>query len=352
MGGDKVTFGLKQHGTLFRVDPDEVRIVTDETSPLYAASAHQKPNEATVALMMEIGCDDPIAITRDESSPDQPTVVDGRHRVINAREANRRLRVDGKDPIWLLAYITRNSKGGSLLSVEQYEEELRRKVIAYDCHKFEKNPVERSKRMRRMLQSLIDGGVENPAALSQVAMLFNCGEQTVRDSVKLIDQLSESQLVAVERGEVSYRDAVAASRLDTAKEREAAIKAAQKETGRNKAGAPRREVRSIWKSPPKRAAIKYIKDALVEKRANTKRPVPDETIAILEWLAGEVPADDAANRVKGLDGVLNDYEQHQKKQAKQKAKKAAKKAAASVSANQPVEATTDDESAADEDGDE
>lgn len=87
----------------FAFDPDDLVIVGLDTKDgtehaLYDKRAFREPNEAGVIFIMSGGSVPTLEVRKDG---DKAQVVDGRGRVIDAREANKRLRAKGEEPVLL-----------------------------------------------------------------------------------------------------------------------------------------------------------------------------------------------------------------------------------------------------------
>lgn len=98
-------YGYEGKAEAFVVDPDKVVLVTDKDHVLYDPRVHNKFDEAFVQkLMAEGGTPDEIALwfQRENGEPIS-RCIDGRQRVINSREANRRLRAASKETFNLRA---------------------------------------------------------------------------------------------------------------------------------------------------------------------------------------------------------------------------------------------------------
>ncbi len=83
-------YGAEGKSNVLFFDPDKLRLVTDTSHPLYDERVHRPWSEPMVLNIMALGVIEPIIITKDPESG-VVMVVDGRGRVINCREANRRL---------------------------------------------------------------------------------------------------------------------------------------------------------------------------------------------------------------------------------------------------------------------
>ncbi len=116
-------------------------------------------------------------------------VVDGRQRVRAAREANRRLRREGKEPVQVSA-IRKRGDDGELFG-----------IMASSFIRQDESPVEQAKKMQRYVAY---GKTEEG-----VAIIFGVSRSTVRQRLALLDAAPEVKR-AVEAGKLS---SVAAARL-------------------------------------------------------------------------------------------------------------------------------------------
>jgi ParB family chromosome partitioning protein len=80
----------------FSVDPDDLVLVTDRRHPLFREEVLRPIDEKMVASIMLRGVISPVVARRDGPRLE---VVDGRQRTKNAREANKRLRAEGRPPV-------------------------------------------------------------------------------------------------------------------------------------------------------------------------------------------------------------------------------------------------------------
>ena len=76
-------------GSFYHFDPDQLILVTDEAHPLFDPRALEKPDEALVQSMLRFGFKTSASIEV-EVMKEGVVVVDGRRRVVAAREVKRR----------------------------------------------------------------------------------------------------------------------------------------------------------------------------------------------------------------------------------------------------------------------
>ena len=80
-------------------EPENLHLVSDKTHPLYDERIHLPLHEPTVLSIMKLGVIEPIVIWKDPETG-RSCVVEGRQRVKNTLEANKRLREEGKNLFW------------------------------------------------------------------------------------------------------------------------------------------------------------------------------------------------------------------------------------------------------------
>lgn len=106
---------------MYMVDPDDLVIITDKSDPLYDPRVELPVEEPMVLNIMHKGILQNIRIVRRNN---QDVVITGRQRVKAAREANKRLRKEGKEPIKVPCVLTRGDEAEQL-GVMISENELR-----------------------------------------------------------------------------------------------------------------------------------------------------------------------------------------------------------------------------------
>jgi len=233
----KTTYGADGSSNLLSFYPEKLTIVTDPSHPLYD-ERHALPfDEATVRNMMAYGVLEPIIVTRD---PDTGAVlvVDGRQRVKNAAEANRRLDAEGRPMILVPATTRKGDSAATMMGVMVATNQLRQADP----------PLVIANKMQRM-KAL---GQDDDA----VALAFGCNRKTVEGYLSLLDCAKPVQK-AIEGGYLGVTDAKYMARLtpaqQTAKVEEIIRSTAGKE-GHARARAKREVLR-----PEKAAAEKLPK---------------------------------------------------------------------------------------------
>lgn len=105
-------------GSFYKMSPEDITVIgldtkDDESHPLYDGRIHMPLEEDTVLNMMEHGVLVPIRVTKDGKSA---IVIDGRRRVLHAREANRRLKKKGQPTIFVPVLPPDNDDDGRHMS--------------------------------------------------------------------------------------------------------------------------------------------------------------------------------------------------------------------------------------------
>lgn len=186
---------------VLRFDPETLHLVTDEKSPLYDERVHAEPNERMVLNIMAKGVRVPIIIWKNPETG-LTEVVDGRQRVINAREANRRLIAQGEPPVEVQGVVHRSTSanGADLADVMVLTNELREQ----DTH---------TNRARKM-QRLADLGRDEEA----IALVFGVTAQTIRSTLALLEApVAERQ--AVDAGQITLAQSKQLAKLPIEKRR-------------------------------------------------------------------------------------------------------------------------------------
>ncbi len=185
-------FGAQGRDDLLRFDPNELTLVTDKKHPLYDPRVEEPPDESLVLNIMVHGVLEPVIVRKNGEARGKPIVevVAGRRRVTAAREANKRLRKEGKEPI-LVPAVRRRGEDVDMFGVMASENSIRKN----------ESPLEQAKKIQRH----IDMG----ASEDRVAIVFGVSRSTIRQRLALLDAAPEVKR-AVESGKLS---SVAAARL-------------------------------------------------------------------------------------------------------------------------------------------
>lgn len=161
----------------WNIEPERLVLIADPAHPLYDPRVHLPLDESMVLNIMYHGVIEPVVICKDG---DNLVVVDGRQRVKNAVEANRRLRAEGKLPL-LVTCMIRKGDDANLFGVMVSTNELRR----------EDTPLGRAEKLQRFM---VMGRSE-----AEAAVVFGVSRQTIANWKALLD-LDSAVKEAVENG--------------------------------------------------------------------------------------------------------------------------------------------------------
>lgn len=185
MGSDaKQNYGAIGRSDLLYFDPDDLVLVTDKSHPLYDERVSLPLDESMVKNIMVKGVIEPVTVRKNGEADGKPIVeiVFGRQRVKNAREANRRLTAEGKQPIRVPGVFKRGDDG-DLFGLMISENEIRK----------DDSPVNRAKKIQRYL----DMG----RSVEDAAVTFGLEVQSVKNILGILDCADDVQK-AMEQGQV------------------------------------------------------------------------------------------------------------------------------------------------------
>jgi ParB family transcriptional regulator, chromosome partitioning protein len=127
-------------------------------------------------------------------------VIDGRQRVKAAREANKRLKKAGLDPVWVPAMLKRTNAHGAMGM-----------MISANENRQDDTPLGRAKKAQRYL----DLGRDE----SEIAVLFGISVASVKNMLSLLDAPAAVRN-AVESGKITTSDGYKLSKLEPEEARE------------------------------------------------------------------------------------------------------------------------------------
>lgn len=265
----KEVYGASGQGNVLGMDPDAFTLVTDPKHPLYDRRVHQEPDEKTIRNYRAHGVFTPVVFFKDPETG-QFLIVEGRRRVINARELNRRLRDEGFEPITIPAIPKRVLGDGvkPFVGVMISANEMRQGDSL----------VNRAEKMARAL----DVG----HSLDAVATMFGVNEATVTSAMKLLECCMAVR-DAVEAGTITQVVAMKLAKLtpDEQRAKLAEIEAAIE----GKAGHERsRAMRAVLDAAPVKRAKPTRKDI-----AEALKTATGERAEALRWVLGLVDGDQA-----------------------------------------------------------
>ncbi|WP_241721877.1 hypothetical protein [Raoultella sp. HC6] len=254
----KDVYGASGKTNVLTFEPEKLHLVTDKTHPLYDERVHLPIHEPTVLNIMKLGVLEPIIVWKDPETA-LTCVVEGRQRVKNTLEANKRLRKEGRKPLLVPAVAKRDSPS-RLAQVM---------VSANEIYQPD-TPLGRAK---KMADALGRGQDEQDLSLT-----FGVSIPTVRATLALLDA-TQAVKDAVEAGTVTVTQA---RQLGTLPPEEQRAKVAEIETAT--AGTKGRE-----KSRRQRAVLGDTKPRLKSRKEIVKalEGASGEYADALRWVLGE-----------------------------------------------------------------
>jgi len=256
-------YGAKSRSNVLLFDPEDLTIVKDPKHPLYDERIHLPVDEALVKNIMFQGILETIVFAKDGETGDI-MVVDGRQRVRACKEANKRLKAQGCEPV-LVPGMPRRGDAAALAGVMVSANEIRQ----------DDTPLGRAKKMQRLLDF---GKSEH-----DLGILFGCSKPTVKSTLALLE-CSAAVKTAIENGKIGITHAYQLAKMDVPKQKETLdkmLKAAEGETGRNKRGKKMREV--VQTGPVMRTRAEVSAMLALKVDGVSLHPVAKAT---LEWVLG------------------------------------------------------------------
>lgn len=185
----------------FSMDPDKLVIIGVDTDdgpehPLWDTRAFLPIEESLVLNIMCYGIIEPVTAVKDG---DRAVVVDGRRRVLHAREAKKRQEKAGEVSVMVPLMVKRGSDG-RLFGISRSANE----------HRASDDLLTRAENAQRM----IDLGESEET----VAVTFGIKPQTVRIWLSLLD-LDNTVKIAVKNGELSASAAAKLAKLPRAEQK-------------------------------------------------------------------------------------------------------------------------------------
>jgi len=294
---------------VFYMDPDDIVVVGADTNdgpdhPLYDERVKLPLDEGMVLNIMYQGVLQPIVVRKDGGDPQ---AVAGRRRTLHAREANRRLKKQGKEAVKVPA-LNRRGSDKDMLGIMISENEIRR----------DDSPLTKA----RKVQKLLDMG----ATEAECATIFGVTKKSIDNWTRLLD-CDDKVVKAVESNKISASAAAKLSKLSRADQREhleemlasgntstkqsAAIARSKTNKG-NKDADEGEEDEGVIVAPGKKVLNKVL--AAVADGAE----LDPAAVKVVKWVTGKVDA----RQVKGLTKILNAIEAEEEKKAEAKRAKA------------------------------
>jgi ParB family chromosome partitioning protein len=276
-------------GNLFNIEPEGLTIIGLDTKdgvehPLYDPRIELPLDEDMVLNIMVYGVLEPVLVRKNGA---QVEVIDGRRRVMHAREANKRLKKAGSEEL-RVPTISKRGDDGHVFGM----------AVSANEQRLDDSPMAKANKLRRMLDL---GKSEDEAAIA-----FGVSKVAVKQWLKLLD-LSAYVRNKVDRAEISASAAAKFADLSH-DEQEKAVDKLIKETGgkattkkATTAGKKAKGNENAYDIPGKRIIKKVIENAKLDGNADV---LSEDQVKILRWVIGDLgPAS-----IKGLVGLMADVE--------------------------------------------
>lgn len=284
------------------MDPDDCCVVGLDTDdgpehPLYDERINDPLDENMVRNIMWQGVIEPIIIRKDGEACQ---VVAGRRRVRHAREANRRLLEQGREPIRILA-INRRGSDAEMAGVMISENEVRK----------DDGPLAKAKKAVGLMERY-------GWSSSEAAVAFGVDEQTIRIWQRLLD-CDDKVLSAVEQGKLSASAALPLAKLPREQQRDELSSAIESGGGmtakefRARARAARERTKAPKEASSTGVQVEDVEVIVAPGKRTIRKvltaieadPDADPMIAkVLAWVLG----DKGPKSVKGLSKILKSIE--------------------------------------------
>lgn len=269
----------------FGMDPNDLTIVGLDTKdgpehPLYDPRVLAPLEESMVLSIMTHGVLEPVKVRKDGKAVE---VVFGRRRVMHAREANKRLKKQGDEPIHVACMLERSK---DVMGVSITENEIRKDDLL-------------SAKAEKLVRYLATGKSEEDAAVA-----FGVTSQSIRNWLK-ISELDNSVVKAIDKGQIKASAAWNLAGLAREEQKQELEKLLSEAGGgritakKTKAAAKKKDSGEESYAPGKRIVNKVLK---LNKAAGDV--LPSDFVRGVLWVFGETNP----SVIKGLTGLIKEAE--------------------------------------------
>ena len=274
---------LGVRGSVYILDPDSIVIIGVDTNdgpehPLYDERIKWPLDEKMVLNIMEFGVMEPVLARRNGALAE---VIDGRRRVLHAREANKRLTKSGREPIGVSLHMKRGD-----------EKHLVGMSISANEIRSDDSPMAKARKTARYMEM---GHSE-----AQAALIFGVDEITIKGWMKLMD-LAPAVQKLVDQGVVSASAAAKLANLshdDQKKQIEELLKSGKKVTAKKVERKKKQKSGDdeAYEAPGRRVIRKVL------ERNETAQLLSEDFVRALRWTIGKMPE----THIKGLRSLMDD----------------------------------------------
>lgn len=336
-GGQHFSEHGGRRGTVFYVAPEALTYDVEKGHPLYEVDRKRvtEIDEELVLSFMALGVLDPVQISVEESEKGEKryVVADGRRRVFNAVEANKRLKKLGEPQIAVPALVPKGADEKKLSEIMVALNELKKPHSVMV-------KVEKAARLHARLNDI-----------AQVARAFGVEAQTIGVWLKLSGLCARGKKL-VDDGTLAPSAAAKFAHLSTDAQEKSIdefLKTAEAEgvkpTAALAAATVRGKRKGVDASQAGAGPSKRVLKALLE-RDELRKNLDPLVVKTIRWLMGEGDA----KQIGGLSAAVNTILEERKAAAKAKAERAKRRAEAAAAKasleTSPVGDTKNDTSAA------
>lgn len=268
----------------------------DKSHPLYDPRVHRAPKEARVISIMDVGVQAPVKVRKHENRLE---VVDGRGRVIDAREANRRLVALGKERKKIRCIPESTTDDARLFGIS----------IVCNSMRDDDDPDTEAEKIKRYI-------AEFKCSKEQAAETFGCSVQTIEQRLKLL-QLSPKVRSCVRSRDLpvgqalkllmytfAEQDAALERMLRVRQETEARIRREERKAADGDVRASADEVREARaRKGSSKKSVREINKIVAYLEANKKDRETEIVLETLSWVLGN-RTDEAFGKLGILGKVL------------------------------------------------
>jgi len=255
------SLGAKGKTDVYFFDPEQLQLVTDPGSLLYDERVKDPVDDNLVSNLMfapdnktSLGIVEPV-IGRRNTDTGKIEVVAGRDRVKAAREANRRLKAQGRPLLRVPVWIRRID-----------DSHIFAQLVSENEHRRGDTPLNRAKKMQRFINLGHDE--------RETAALFRVSESTVRNMLRLLDAPAAVRN-ALDTGRIAASDAYQLAREEPARAKKKLgelLEAAPRTPGKKQRSDSAARAREILRGP--RATPTPSKPAASPTRGGATSPAP------------------------------------------------------------------------------
>lgn len=259
----KDVYGAKGKTNVLVFDPEDLTIVTKESDALFDRRGTESVSEAFILNIMHHGVLEPI-IVRKNTETGNTEVVAGRRRVLAAREANKRLKKQGAEPLQVQAVVRRGTDV-SMTTAMVIENENREPDSV----------TARAEKMQRLLNM---GKSED-----DVAIICGCSKATVKNSLRLLE-CSAAVRRAVDSGKIAASDGYQLAKLEPEKQKKALEKMTSGPKGEKRARAAAAMGKTAMRG---KRDIEKMREKFKGGEADMLSEAHDAVVSALSWVLGE-----------------------------------------------------------------